>query len=176
MVDLKLDQERLEQAIVDRAVDELLGGEGRIDVRIGDEIKRQVSEVLAKTLHTRIEAALNEVMSRALDTEMQPVSVWGEREGNPTTIRAALHERARNFWNEKVDSKGEKSTYGGRPRWEHVLSIMATKEFESAIKQDIVNVAAAIKDSVRETFYAEVDAKLNEYFKVKSAEDQKRKK
>ena len=170
-MDLKIDQERIEQAIIVRAVDEILGGDERIDSRVYSEVEHQVKTALEKTLNAKVDQALNDALHTALEAEIQPVNIFGEREGKPTTIRAALHERAKNFWNEKVDSKGEKSNYGGRPRWEHILSIMTAKEFESAIKQDVINVAAAIKDSVRHTFYAEVDAKLNDFFKVKSLED-----
>lgn len=173
-MDLKIDQERIEQAIIVRAVYEILGGDEQIDSRVYSEVERQVKTALEKTLNAKVDQALNDALHTALEAEIQPVNIFGEREGKPTTIRATLHERAKNFWNETVNSKGEKATSSDKPRWEYVLSIITAKEFESAIKQDVINVAAAIKDSVRKTFYAEVDAKLNDYFKVKSLEDQTR--
>ena len=176
-MDMKIDQARIEQAIIDRAVDEILGGDGQLDSSIYREVQKRVNEALSKTLNAKVERALDTAMTAALDDEVKPVNIWGESVGTPTTLRAALHERAKNFWNEKVDKEGKQtSSYGGKPRWEHIISIMTVKEFENAIKQDIVNIAAAIKDSMRSSFYAEVDAKLNEFFKVRSAEDQKRKK
>jgi hypothetical protein len=172
---VKLDQATLESAIVQQAVDEILGDHDRIADQIHNEAMNLVGKALEKDLNRAVEKTLNTIMEKALDTEVSPVNVWGEREGEPTTIRAALHNRAKAFWQEKVDAKGEKTSYGGRPRYEHVLSIITANEFDSAVKQNIVNVAGAIKDAVRADFYKAVDAKLNDFFKITSAEDQKRK-
>lgn len=173
---VELNQKELEAAIIKQAVGELLGNDDQIYIRVHDEVTKRVNAALSKRLDASIERAINETMEKALDSDIQPVNVWGEKTGKPTSIRAALHERARGFWQEKVDNKGEKSSYGGRPRYEHVLSMITAKEFDSAIKQNIVNIASAIKDAVRADFYAQVDAKLNEFFKVNSLFDQNNKK
>lgn len=175
-MEFKFDQEKLEQQIIEQAVDRIYGDEENIYHRIRDRVDARLNDALAKGLNSAIENAINEVMERALDDEIQPVNIWGEREGQPTTIRGALHERAKNFWHEKVDGKGEKSTYGGRPRYEHVLGIITAKEFDTQIKQNIINIAGAIKDAVRADFYKQVDEKLNEFFKVTSKDDQAAKK
>ena len=172
---VELNQERLEQAIIDQTVNEILGDEQDIYDRIRGEIDRQVTAALAKNLNSGIEKMLNEIMEKALDTEAQPVNIWGEREGKPTTIRAALHDRAQAFWQEIVDSKGEKASYGGRPRYEHVLSIITAREFDTAVKQNIINVAGAIKDAVRADFYKAVDTQLNAFFKVTTLDDKRSK-
>lgn len=174
-MEVKIDQERIEKAIIEQAVDRIYGNEDSIYESIRRQVDAKVSDALSKGLNGAIEKAINEVMERALDAEVTPINIWGERDGSPTTIRNALHERAKNFWNEKVDNKGEKSSYGGRPRYEHVLGVITAKEFDTQIKQNIINVAAAIKDAVRGDFYKQVDEKLNEFFKVSSLEDQKRK-
>jgi hypothetical protein len=166
---VEFDQAKVEQAIVDQAVSELLNS--NIEDSIHDEIKRQVTEALNKNLNSRIEKTLNEIMKQARDTEMCPVNVWGEREGKPTTLRVALHDRAQAFWQEKVNSEGKRESYGGKPRYEHALSVITAKEFDSAIKQNIVNIAGAIKDAVRADFYKVVDTQLNDFFKIKSIGD-----
>lgn len=171
-MEVQFDQEKLEKAIVAQAVNELLGDNGDLFDRASHEISSRVDAALAKGLDGVIEKTINEIMEKALDTEIAPVNVWGEREGNATTIRAALHERARNFWSEKVDKEGKASSYGGQPRYEHVLSIITAKEFDSAIKQNITDIAGAMKDAIRKDFYEQVDGKLNEFFKVKSLFEQ----
>ena len=170
-MNIELDQAKIKKAIVDKAVSELLATD--INEKIDNEIERLVSESLANSLNSRIEKTLNEIMQRALDTEMSPVNVWGEREGTPTTLRAALHDRARTFWQEKVNSNGERASYGGKPRYEYVLSIITEQEFNTAVKQNIANIAGAIKDAMRADFYKAVDTQLNDFFNVKSLGDQK---
>lgn len=174
-MEFKLDQERLEKAIIDQAVDRIYGDEESIYQRIRNEVDHRIDVAITKGLSAQIETTLNAIMERALDTEIQPVNMWGEREGKPTTVRAALHDRAKAFWQEKVDREGKASNYGGVPRYEHVLGVITAKEFDAQIKQNIVNIAGAIKDAVRADFYKQVDVKLNEFFKVTSADDQKRK-
>ena len=174
-MEFKFDQEKLEKQIVEQAVDRIYGDDDSIYESVRRQVDAKVNDALSKGLDKAIEEAINQIMERALNTEIHPVNIWGEREGKPTTIRAALHERAKNFWNEKVDNKGKKSTCGGRPRYEHVLGDITAKEFDTQIKQNIVNIAGAIKDSVRSDFYKQVDEKLNEFFKVNSKDDQARK-
>lgn len=173
-MEVKLDQKQLEEAIIAKAVDQIFAGDEAFYDRISHEVDRKVSDAIAKGLNGQIEKTINSIMERALDTEIQPVNTWGEREGKPTTVRGALHERAKNFWSENVDAKGEKSTYGGRPRYEHIIGLMTAKEFDNAIKQNIINIAGAVKDAVRDGLYKTVDEKLNELFKIKSLGDQKK--
>lgn len=174
-MEFKFDQQKLEDQIVSHAVDEIYRGDDAIYNRIEKEVSARLDAAITKGLNGQIEKAINSIMAKALDAEVQPVNIWGERQGKPTTIRDALHERARAFWQEKVDKDGKVTSYGGVPRYEHVLSIITAKEFDAQIKQNIVNIAGAIKDAVRTDFYKQVDEKLNEFFKVSSAEDQKRK-
>lgn len=173
-LDLQIDQARIEEVIVERAVKEILGDSTMLDSRIYNEVERLVNDAVSKTINDRVEAALSSAMSAALDDEIQPLTLWGESAGQPTTLRAALHARAKDFWNEKVDKEGKQSTYGGKPRWEHVVSVMTAREFDNAIKQNIVNIAGAIKDAVRATFYEQVDKKLDEFFKIRSLDDANR--
>lgn len=173
-MEVKLDQEKLEAAIIRQAVDQIYGDDDRIYERVRQEVEQRVSKAIEIGLAGEIEKAINSIMEKALDTEVTPTNIWGEREGKPTTIRAALHERAKDFWQEKVNDKGEKSTYGGKPRYEYVLSLVAANEFGTQIKQNAASIAGAIKDSVREGFYKQVDEKLNEFFKISSLDDQKR--
>jgi tetrahydromethanopterin S-methyltransferase subunit B len=172
---VNFDQEKLERAVINAAVDELLGND--IGPRVSQEVENQVSAAVQKALSIRldstIEKTINDIMERALDEEIHPVNTWGEREGKPTTIRGALHDRAKAFWAEKVDKEGKKSAYGGQPRYEHVIGIIAAKEFESAVKAEIVNIAGAVKDSVRKGMREKVDEHLDALFKVKSIGDQR---
>jgi len=172
---IEMNQSELESAIVNKAVDEILGGCDDIHALITNVTKSRIDAAIGKRLNTAIEETLNAIIERSLDSEINPINTWGEREGKPTTVRAALHERAEFFWSENVDSNGKKASYGGSPRYQHVLSIITAAEFDSAVKQNIVNIAGAVKDAVRKDFYSAVDSNLNKFFKINSASDQQRK-
>lgn len=166
---VELNEVEVRQAIIEQAVDQILGN--NIYEQIEREASKRINEAIAKRLDGIIEDTLNTITREALDTEIHPINIWGEREGNPTTVRAALHNRAKSFWQEKVNKNGEKTSYGGVPRYEHVLGIITAKEFESVIKQNITDIAGAVKDAIRSDFYSGVDNQLNKLFKVKSAGD-----
>lgn len=171
----ELNKEEINAAIIDKAVGQLLGDSDFLYERIDAEVGKLIRDAIAKRLNDAVENTLNTIMTQALDTEVSPVNIWGEREGKPTTLRAALHDRAAKFWSEKVNKKGEISNYGGKPRYEYVLSEIVGSEFNAAIKQNIVNIAGAVKDAVRNDFYDAVDKNLNDLFKIKSIDDGKRK-
>jgi len=173
---LELNQNEISEAIINKAVDELLGDKGRMYDLIRKEASERISAAIEKRLNNAVEEALNTIMEHALNGEVSPVNVWGEREGDPTTIRAALHDRAKSFWSEQVDKNGKRNNYSGVPRYEHVLSVITAHEFDSAVKQNIANIAGAVKDAVRKDFYDAVDVKLDAFFKINSSTDQKRNK
>lgn len=175
-MNVDINKEQIEKAIVNQVVDELMDNSDFFSL-VKDEVARRAETALAKGIDDQIEIAINNVMEKALDSEIQPVNTWGEREGEPTTIRGALHDRAKNFWTEKVDRNGKASGgYNCTPRYEHVLGVITAKEFESQIKQNITDIAGAIKDAIRDDLREQVDKHLDGLFKVKSAFDQGRKK
>ena len=138
--------------------------------KINERIERLVGNTLAK----KVDETLTAEVEKLLRTEVVPVDIWGDKTGEPTTIKAALHKRAAEFWSEKVDGDGKPSTYySGKPRHEWLFSKIAAEEFSKAIKQDFVNIIGALKDSLRADYAKRADEYLNELIKVKSLGDSK---
>lgn len=176
-MELKFDQEEIREAVINKCVDEILGyNEDSVSQMVTEELRHRVNGKVSKTLDEKIEALLQDAMTQCLNEEITPVNTWGEKVGEPTTLKAAIHERARDFWTEKVNGEGKSTNYGGKPRWEHLMGTELREAFSKAISQNITNIAGALKDAVRKDFYGEIDKGLNDLFKVNSKVDQERKK
>lgn len=138
-------------------------------------IAERVEATVKASVMSKVDAILSAEMERIMSHEIIPITIWGERCGPPTTLRAALHERAMNYWMEKVGDDGKPSTgWGATPRHEWMLKKYAGAAFDEAIKQNIINVLGALKDAIRADGYKQVDDALNELLRVKSLKEQKK--
>ena len=118
--------------------------------RVDEIVSNRINKIIEEKLESRIEQVLSDAMSNILDEEVTPRNIWGEKQGEPTTIRAALSERAKEFWNVKVDAKGKPTgAYGGKPRHEWMMQESVKKEFDNAIKQNINEIVAGFKEAMR---------------------------
>src|SRR3990167_6826640 len=79
-------------------------------------IREKIEKIFASGLKERIDGFLDMEMKKIVGEEIAPVNIWGEREGKPTTIRAELANRAKEFWNVRVNEDGKESSYGGTER------------------------------------------------------------
>ena len=112
------------------------------------EIHLRVTEALSKNLMAKIDSFLNAEMTVLIQKEIIPVDVFGEKCGTPTTIRAALMERAKTFWDVKVDEKGNFSDWGGIPRHERLMKKILEEEFAKAVKDNASVIVAEFKKAI----------------------------
>lgn len=122
---------------------------GDIPDRVDAIIRERIESAIGKGLDKRIEAALTKEMDAILREVITPVNIWGERSGQPTTLRDALAERARVFWDVKVDKDGKPSDYGGKPRHEQLMGRLLNEEFNAAIRENATEIVSAFKTAVR---------------------------
>lgn len=142
------------------------------------------SEYIEGTARTLIEARVKEAMRGAqaaidrflsaelekiVSAEIVPRDIWGDKTGEPTTIRNMLAARAKTFWLEKVDKEGNPTnSYGAIPRHQQMFGSIVQKEFAEAIKQDVVNIVGALKDALIDQCNATVREKIDELIRVKT--------
>lgn len=112
-------------------------------------LREKINEAFTKSLQGNIDSLLVKEMETLMRTEFTPVNVWGEKTGKPTTIRDALHERAKLFWEVKVDDKGKETAYYGKPRSEHLMRDLLNEEFTKAIRENATEIVLAFKEAVR---------------------------
>lgn len=149
---LGITADELREQIIERAATKLAddaGDEGYLGDRAIEIVKERIERSVAKNLDLRIEQTLAAEMGKILRETITPVDIWGERTGAPTTLRDALAERARVFWDVRVDKEGKPSTYGGSPRHEHLLRQLLNEEFTKAVRENITGMVTAFRDAVK---------------------------
>lgn len=142
-----------------------------VQQRAYELIESRVEGICTKNLVQKIDDVLTAEMERILTAEIVPLDMWGEKTGQPTNIRDMIAERARKFWDERVEKDGKLTSYGGQPRHEHMMRQIVNDEFDKAIKQNIVEIIAGMKDAMRAHSHKVADEYLDKLIAVK---DQRR--
>lgn len=175
---MELNQERIEAAIVSEVADRIIG-EDELFSRVRTAIEKRIDQLFKDHADAQIRTAIDAAILNGFDREYTRVTSWGEREGEPTTIRKELEKVIGNYWNEKVDSKGQKSTYASErdlTRAEWLMAKMVADDFNGHMKQHVVNVGGALKDQLRVSLHGTVNELLSGVFRVNSLGDQEIKK
>jgi hypothetical protein len=104
-------------------------------------------------LSTRVNAAVDEQlrveMTNIMAEKITPVNVWGEIAGEETTLREALRQRAREFWEVKIDKDGRPNKYGGTERYKTLMQQLLKDEFSAAVRENAGEIVAAFKAAVK---------------------------
>lgn len=137
------------------------------------EIKERIDTYVNDTMKSKIDAVLSEEMEKILSSEIAPVNIWGEAVGTPTTIRAALAQKARDFWNVTVNEKGAPSDSWGSKmtKAEWLMKKITGEEFSKAVQQNLTNIVGAFKDALKEQAQKDITEHLNKILVVKSLKD-----
>jgi len=132
-----------------RKLADAFSDDGEIEGQATRMIRERIETAFAQKLTARIDDFLTTEMQRLLGEELNPVDIFGERTGKPTTIRATLAERARVFWDVRVDCKGKAESYGGRPRHEVLFTQIVNDEFVKAIQSTTNEIVGAFKAALK---------------------------
>lgn len=125
------------------------GGDPDLSESAERMIRERVKELFESGLKARIDSFLDAEMKKIVGEEIAPVNIWGEREGQPTTIRAELAKRAQNFWNVRVDENGRESSYGGSERSKVLMQQILKDEFANAVKANADVIVAEFKAALK---------------------------
>ncbi len=136
-----------------------------------NEVKRRVTSELDKSLKATIESTLQTEFEKILSSEYQPTDMWGEPNGEPTSIRDRLYKNAVSFWETKVDKDGKPGGYGKEPRHEWLFKKVVNQALHDEIKQHYTNIVGALKDSLTDTVQADIGKHLNKILAVRSRGD-----
>src|SRR4051812_9267177 len=100
------EMKRGEEAVIAGATEELVS---RLRESVSGEVKKMVREQFIQSIRETVGAIILEMV----DEGFVPVNEYGEPKGAKKTLREAIGDAARKYLAEKVDSRGEASTYGG---------------------------------------------------------------
>lgn len=132
----------------DKLADQI-GDTSELYSKAESEISKRISVLFAEGLKTKVDEFLTEEMSKIVSQEIVPVNIYGEREGQPTTIRATLAARAKEFWDVRVDDSGRPSSYGGEPRHQQLMKRILQDEFAKSVKQNADVIVAEFKKAIK---------------------------
>ncbi len=161
--DLGITKEDLIEKATQKIAEEALSEDNPQDI-LSRIVYDKVKEITEQSLKDRIDKTLNDAMEQILGDEVIPRDIFGDKTGEPTTIRAALAERARVFWDTKVDNKGNIETYGGKPRSEHLMKSLLDGAFNKAIQENMDVVVAEFKVAMKKDLSSSINKHIDKIF------------
>lgn len=172
---LNIDEATLQDAIVDRAADQIVADmpdvSGCIRKAVDSRIDKIFRDTAERVIASRVEAAINDALNR----EYFKTDSFGQKSGPATTIAKQLERIVTDYWSERVDAKGvpTSNSYGtNMSRAEYIMAQVCAKDFSEQMRLAAVSVTAALKDGFRAQMAGHVDKLLDELFRVKSLQDQ----
>ena len=170
---MEFNQEKLEQAIIDKVAEELV-----VSVDLRDRIRREVdtriTKVFAEQTDNIITERVNEAVRDGFNKEFTPVNSFGKPTGAPTTIAKLLEEFVKNYWSQKVDQYGKPtdSSYSTKmTRAQYVMAQICAQDFSKDVKDMAVDVTGQLKDGLREQLKSGVDEMVHKLFNVRTEAD-----
>lgn len=174
---LTLDQDALQEAIIERAAEQILGEMDGVRALVRDAVDRRVDKIFADTVEAEAESRIKQAFDDALNREYFKTDSFGQKQGEATTIARQLDRMVSAYWSENVgkDGKPTSASYGDKmTRAEYLMTQVCAKDFSEQMRQAAVSVTAALKDGFRAQMARHVDGLLDELFRVKSLQDQGR--
>jgi hypothetical protein len=172
---MELDKKRIEDAIIADVADKIIG-EDDLYSRVKKAVEQRIDALFKDKADAQIAAAIEDAIRNGFDREYCRISSWGERQGEPTTIRKELEKLISGYWNEKVDRHGKPTSYSSTndiTRAEWLMTQLVANDFKDDMKQHVVNITAGLKDGLRKELHKTVNQLLSGTFHVKSLDDQK---
>lgn len=136
---------------------------------VESKIEGRIEKLFATSLNAKVDAFLDKEMSAILSKEICPVDIYGERTGEPTTIKAVLAKRAREFWDIKVNEDGKPSDYySTKPRHQWLFEKIVKEQFAEAVKQNITNLVGEFKNAISDSAVKITKEHIDKLIQVKS--------
>ena len=172
---LNINEDDLKAAIVQTAVDEILRQDHDLSEMLRNEVKSRIDKIFVDRAQAQIESMINDAIKESFNHEYQRVTQWGEPNGPKTTLRNELEKTVSGYWTAKVEPKTGRlatSDYNTVTRAEYLMTQICAEDFSATMKQSVQNVTGELKDGLRNQLAQQMDAMLNELFRIKSLQDQ----
>lgn len=173
---MQLDQERIENAIIKEAAGKLIGDDELYE-RVKRAIDLRIDKLWKETAEERIRSEVEMAIADGFEKSYRKVDSFGQTSGEPTTIRKELERLITGYWDQRVgrDGKPTESSYSSTTRAEWMMTQLVAADFQGEMKQHVINLGGALKDQLRSELHGTVNRLLSDVFKVRSADDQGKK-
>lgn len=171
---LQFNEEALSQAIIDKAVDELMARDDEMYARIREKIDRKIDALFADKAVDVIESAIKAAVDNGFEREYQKVDTWGQAVGDKTSLKKEVERITVGYWDTNVDPRSGKpsSSYGAIKRSEYAMVQLCGQGFSEEMAKHLANITGYLKDELRNKLAAHMDQMLSDVFKVRSLQDQ----
>lgn len=170
---MHLNEDAITEAVIERATERLLD-EHDFVTAARRQISDRVNALFADQVEGEVASIVREATRAGFETVYQPVNRLGQPDGPETTIRKRLVDLVENYWAQRVSKRSgepQKDSYDSVSRAEWTMAQICAGDFSAALRQEVVNLTATIKDGLREQLRTEVDKMLGEIFRVRSKAD-----
>ena len=170
-------KEELIERIADRALGiaadyRQTGEESWSDIPLSDVVDKKIRASIDKLmdgLQGRITERVDQIMVQKMEevftAPFQRTDRWGDKIGNPTTIREMIADQAAAYWNVSVDSSGKPTSYNGTERAKWYASQVMEGFYKSELQREVVAMADAMKKAIPATIAKEISDTVLKYLK-----------
>lgn len=129
-----------------------------------NDLKRDLMPKLIIKAEASIDAAINELTQEVLTQTFQPLTSWGEPQGEETTIRDMMAVKMENWWRQNVNKKGEASDrYGDKmTRAEWYARDIVGKYVDRQLRTEMKGIIDAGKDKVRQAMSKSIKEQIEQ--------------
>ncbi len=173
---MELNQERIENGIIAEVAQKMIGDDDLYE-RVKRAIDVRIDKLWKETAEARIQSEVELAIAAGFEKSYRKVDSFGLADGEPTTIRAELEKLIAGYWNQRVgrDGKPTESTYSTSTRAEWMMTQLVAADFQGEMQNHVVSVGGALKDALRAELHETVNKLLSGVFKVRSLDDQGKK-
>ena len=129
--------------------------------RIVDDAGHDIRKEVMAQVNSQIQNVVSQVVLEAMEGEFQPVTNWGEKDGEPTTIREMFKSAVIDWWKTTVNQEGKPSgSYSGQKRSEWVAEKVIAKMVRSDMKDVFTEIIKEIKSETKKSVTAIIQKEI----------------
>lgn len=126
---------------------------GRVSKKMLKKIEDHVEETILSALTARVDQVVNDLVSKGMNSPMQPSDQFSNPKGDPITLTEFIAEKASVYLDEKVNSDGSRSSGGyndrSKPRIEWVMANVIDAEFKKDVESGVRDIKSEIRNQMK---------------------------
>lgn len=154
-MNLNLDPEKLQEQIVEAAVERLLRGDEYFEAEIERRVSKQIATALDEIVAQKFDLVVLPMLTERVDSlVLQKTNEWGEKRGEAVTFVEYLTQRALEYMTENVDRDGKptRDRYGTvQTRIAHMVDRHLHFHIEDTMKKALGEANTKIAQGIYET-------------------------
>jgi hypothetical protein len=128
-------------------------------------LSSDIHEKILRRIDSIIEEHVGAVIDGLLDKEFQPLDVFGDKAGPPTTIKEMLAKSLQTWWTTPVDAQGKavpRNSYGHKTsRAEYLVNQIAKEVIDNDLSRELREFTSETKTEIRKQMTAAIAEIIN---------------